>query len=138
MVAGKPRDKDVAAIFAVSSMGVLFVFLTLETNSLLSTFLREMRAGGVSILWSVFAFCWLLQGIWRDFRPLRFAGLILFAIVIVKVFFSDLAKLDSFWRIIAFLVLGMMVIAGSFIYLKYQETFTIQPNKPKESAVETN
>ena len=138
MVAGKPRDKDVAVIFAVSSMGVLFVFLTLETNSLLATFLKEMRAGGVSILWSVFAFCWLLQGIWRDFRPLRFAGLILFAIVIVKVFFSDLAKLDSFWRIIAFLVLGMMVIAGSFIYLKYQETFTIQPDKPTESAVEPN
>lgn len=125
---GRPRDVDAAIIFAVCGMGVLFAFLTLELNTFLNWYVPDtgMRAGGVSILWSVFAFCWLLRGIWRNVRPLRYAGLALFAIVIVKVFFHDLAELDQFYRIIAFIVLGIVVLAGSFIYLKYRETFAVK------------
>lgn len=124
------KNVDAAWIFAVSGMGVLFVFLTLELNTFLQGFLPGMRAGGVSILWAVFAFCWLLRGIWRNERPLRYAGLILFLIVIGKVFFRDLAELDSFYRIIAFIVLGVVVLAGSFIYLKYRETFAELKSDP--------
>jgi len=124
--AGKYRDLQAPAFFAICGMGVLFAFLTLEVNSFLEAFVPGMRAGGVSIVWSVFAFCWLLRGIWRNERPLRFAGLALFTIVIGKVFFRDLAELDQFYRIIAFIVLGIVVLAGSFIYLKYRETFAVK------------
>lgn len=133
VVSGKPRDADAATVFAIGSMGVLFLFLTLEVNTFLWHFLPGMRAGGVSILWSAFAFCWLLRGIWQKSRPLRYAGLALFAIVAVKVFFRDLAELDQFYRIIAFIVLGVVVLAGSFIYLMYRETFAIEDKQsPKE------
>ena len=112
-------------------MGTLFTFLTLELNTFLSVYVPGLRSGGVSILWSIFAFSWLLQGIWRNVRPLRYAGLSLFAIVIWKVFFRDLAQLDSFYRIIAFIILGVMVLAGSFIYLKYRETFAVKNTEDK-------
>jgi uncharacterized membrane protein len=125
-ISGKARDVDAAVVFAVCGLGVLFLFLTLELNTFLFYFLPGMRAGGVSILWSVFAFCWLLRGIWRNVKPLRYAGLTLFAIVVLKVFFRDLAQLDQFYRIIAFIVLGIIVLAGSFIYLKYRETFAVK------------
>jgi uncharacterized membrane protein len=133
MFTRKHQDFESPAFFAICSMGVLFAFLTLEVNTYLHAFLPEMRPGGVSILWAVFAFCWLLRGIWRNVRPLRFTGLILFGIVIVKVFFRDLAELDQFYRIIAFIVLGIIVLAGSFIYLKYRETFAVKPTElPQE------
>ena len=91
--------------------------------------------GGVSILWSIFAFTWLLRGIWRNNKPLRYAGLTLFTIVVIKVFFRDLAELDQFYRIIAFIVLGIVVLAGSFVYLKYRETFTLKTaDSPREPA----
>jgi len=122
----KQATLDASALFGVCAMGVLFIFFTLELNSLLSHFLPEMRPGGVSILWSLFAFSWLLRGIWKNARSLRYAGLALFAIVIGKVFFRDLAELDQFYRIIAFIVLGIVVLAGSFLYLKYRETFAIE------------
>lgn len=133
--AGNKRDADASAIFAVLGMGTLFVFLTLELNTFLNAFLAGMRAGGVSILWSLFAFGWLLRGIWRNQRPLRYAGLTLFAVVIGKVFFRDLEELDSFYRIIAFIVLGVMVLAGSFIYLKYRETFAVKGAEPSQETV---
>lgn len=129
-------DLNMGATFAILGMGTLFVFLTLELNTFLNAFLPGMRAGGVSILWSLFAFGWLLQGIWRNMRALRYAGLLLFLVVIGKVFFRDLAELDSFYRIIAFIILGVMVLAGSFIYLKYRETFAITVES-KKSAEET-
>lgn len=127
---GNEKNFDAAWVFAVMGMGMLFICLTLELNSFLHGFLPGMRPGGVSILWSIFAFSWLLRGIWRNERPLRYAGLILFAIVIGKVFFRDLAELDSFYRIIAFITLGVVVLAGSFIYLKYRETFAVTKNEP--------
>ncbi|MEI8020147.1 MAG: DUF2339 domain-containing protein [Schlesneria sp.] len=130
-ITDRKRDFDAAVIFGVLGMGTLFVFLSLELNTFLSVYVPGLRSGGVSILWSVFAFSWLLQGIWRNVRPLRYAGLSLFAVVIWKVFFSDLAQLDSFYRIIAFIVLGVMVLAGSFIYLKYRETFAVQSTEEK-------
>ena len=135
MVTRHRREVEAAATFAVCSMGVLLVFLTLELNSFLYSFLPGMRAGGVSILWSIFAFTWLLYGIWRNGKSLRYAGLTLFAIVIGKVFFRDLAELDQFYRIVAFIVLGVVVLAGSFLYLKYRETFALRPSEvPQEPA----
>lgn len=130
------NDVDMQAIFAILGMGTLFVFLTLELNTFLYAFLPGMRAGGVSILWSLFAFGWLLRGIRRNARALRYVGLVLFIVVIGKVFFRDLAELDSFYRIIAFIILGVMVLAGSFIYLKYRETFAVTAEDGK-SAEET-
>jgi len=35
------------------SLGLLFVYLTLEVNAFLSHYVKELRPGGVSILWSL-------------------------------------------------------------------------------------
>jgi len=51
--------------------------------------------------------------------------LALFGVVVWRVFFVDLATLDAFYRIVAFIVLGLLLLCGSFIYLKYRETFAI-------------
>lgn len=134
-VAGKKRHVEASVVFAVCGMGVLFLFLSFELNTFLHYFLPGMRAGGVSILWSVFAFTWLLRGIWHNTKALRYAGLTLFAIVVLKVFFRDLAELDQFYRIIAFIVLGVIVLAGSFIYLKYRETFVVKSDTVSEEPV---
>ena len=40
-----------------------------------------------------------------------------------KVFFSDLANLDQFYRIVAFILLGILILIAAFLYLKYQQTF---------------
>ena len=50
-----------------------------------------------------------------------------FAVVAVKVFTSDLDSLDSFYRIVAFIVLGILLLLGSFLYLRFRETFSIEP-----------
>ncbi len=125
LLAPKRNARTAGIFFGFCALGMLFIYSTLELNSLLHTYVEGMRAGGVSILWSLFALALILRGIGRNERVLRYLGLALFAIVAWKVFFVDLARLDQFFRIIAFIVLGLLVLAGSFVYLKYKDDFAV-------------
>ena len=92
------------------ALALAFLFLTLELNTFLSQFVPALRAGGISILWSIFALGLILAGIRRQEGLLRYVGLGLFTVVGFKVFFSDLASLDQFYRIIAFILLGVLML----------------------------
>ena len=119
--------------FSDLSLGLLFIYLTLETNAFLHEYYDGLRYGGISILWSLFALGLILQGIGKRIQELRYLGLGLFAIVAWKVFFVDLSELDQFYRIIAFIVLGILILCGSFIYLKNQDKFSLQSPDDEEA-----
>lgn len=132
LLRGRTSARDVGVLLGFVSLGLLFVYLTLEVNSFLFHYVKELRPGGVSILWSLFALGLILRGIWKNVRSLRYLGLMLFGIVAWKVFFVDLRELDQLYRIVAFLILGVLLLAGSFIYLKYRDSFT-QKSATEES-----
>jgi hypothetical protein len=117
------RSRDTSKFFGVLSLAMLFIYLSLELNTFLNFKAPLFRAGGISILWSLFGFSFVLGGIIRNIKGLRYAGLILFTAVILKVFFSDLSRLSQLSRIIAFLALGLVVLAGAFIYVKFKDFF---------------
>ncbi|HEV2287458.1 MAG TPA: DUF2339 domain-containing protein [Candidatus Acidoferrales bacterium] len=71
---------------------------------------------GLSILWTIYATGLILFGMMRRSPLLRWQALALFAIVVVRVFFFDLASLSRFYRIISFFVLGILLLAVSFLY----------------------
>ena len=106
-----------------AALMLLFVFLSLEINSLLYQYIPGLRSGGVSILWSVFGLALVFSGIQYQVSRLRLAGLALFALTAWKVFFIDLARLEQIYRIVAFLVLGILALGGAFFYMRYQQTF---------------
>jgi uncharacterized membrane protein len=114
-------------VSAVAAVAMLLIWSTLEVNSYLTTFAPGLRAGGVSITWALFALAFLVTGIRCRLATLRYCGLALFSIVAIKVFTSDLDSLDSFYRIVAFLILGVLLLLGSFLYLRFRETFSVEP-----------
>ncbi|MGQ9576524.1 MAG: DUF2339 domain-containing protein [Thermoguttaceae bacterium] len=126
------KARNGGTVLGFLALGLLFVFTTLELNTLLESYVPGLQAGGISILWSAFALGLVLAGIWREFRPLRFVGLALFALVAAKVFAVDLHRLERVWRIAAFLVLGVLVLSGSLVYLKYRPRFAIKPPATEE------
>jgi len=132
-LAGRMDARAARTLFGAASLVLLFIFSTLELNTLLYCYVRGLRSGGVSILWSVFALGLILGGIWRDVRALRYVGLGLFAVVAWKGFFVALALLDQVYRIVAFILLGVLVMCGSFIYLKYRNTFARKPDDSEGS-----
>ena len=126
-LAGRARAGTVRVFLGFASLGMLFIYLTLEVNTFLHEYLPGMQSGGVSILWSLFALVLIFRGIARRAAAVRYLGLALFAIVTWKVFFVDLAQLDQFYRIVAFILLGSLALVGSFAYLKYRDQFAIKP-----------
>ncbi len=121
------------AWFGFLGLALLFFYLTLEVNTALSFFWTGFRAGAVSILWSLFAFAFVFYGLRRNHGRLRYLGLALFLVVVVKVLLSDLATLDALFRIVAFLLLGLIVTGGAFVYLFFRQPPAATPPSDRVS-----
>lgn len=123
-LSGTERDAgNIRPWLGGSALALLFTFLSLEINSILYQYVPGLRSGGVTILWSIFALALVFNGIKRRIPALRLVGLGLFALVAWKVFFVDLARLEQIYRIVAFIVLGMLALGGAFFYMRYQQNF---------------
>ena len=70
----------------------------------------------LSALWGATGLAALVVGLVRDERRLRLAGLTLLAIAVAKVFLFDLAKLESIYRVLSFVALGLLLLSGAFAY----------------------
>ncbi len=116
-----------------AALTLLFCFLSLEVNTVLYQYIPGLRSGGVSILWSAFALALVFFGIKKQIKPLRIVGLCLFALTAWKVFFIDLARLAQMYRILAFIVLGLIILGGAFFYMRYQQTFIGDDSEGKKS-----
>ena len=70
----------------------------------------------LSVLWTVYASALIFVGVQRRSPLLRWQALILFGLVVVKVFLFDLSFLERAYRILSFLVLGVVLLIVSFLY----------------------
>lgn len=125
-------DSKTTKIFAFASLAGLFGYLSLEVWTALNQFVPGFRMGGLSIFWAIFALSILLAGISKSQAELRGIGLTLFTAVILKVFVIDLAGLDQIFRIISFIILGLVILFGSFLYLKYRHRFLTDSSYPEK------
>jgi uncharacterized membrane protein len=58
----------------------------------------------------------MIIGLWRRSAFVRWQALVLIAATIVKVFVYDVSELDRAYRILSFIVLGVLLLAISFVY----------------------
>lgn len=120
---GDRAARPVAVGSGVAALVLFFLFLTFELHTVLCRFLPGMRAGGLTLLWALYALGLLLAGLRFTVRGLRYAGLALFAVVVGKVFLVDLAGLESIYRIVAFIVLGIVLFLAALLYLRNRARF---------------
>ncbi len=86
-----------------------------------TTRIRNTQNVVLSILWALYAITLLALGFLRKNRLLRLAGMGLFGVTILKLFFVDLSYLEQLYRIISFMVLGVILMLASFGYSKYKD-----------------
>jgi len=70
----------------------------------------------LSLLWTVYASALIAFGIQRKSALLRWQALFLFGAVVVKVFIYDSSYLERLYRIVSFLILGLVLLVVSFLY----------------------
>ncbi|MDN5211507.1 DUF2339 domain-containing protein [Fulvivirgaceae bacterium BMA12] len=76
---------------------------------------------GLSILWGIYALWLVILGIWKNKKHLRVVGIFLFAITLCKLFFYDIAHLNTIKKTIVFVSLGILLLIISFLYNKYKD-----------------
>jgi hypothetical protein len=80
--------------------------------------LRWRTQVGLSVLWAVYAAIALGWGFLRSNPAVRYGGLVLLGLTVFKVFAVDLAELKTAYRILSFLVLGVVLLLVSLAYQK--------------------
>jgi uncharacterized membrane protein len=132
------RLKNLLSYVQVGSVFLIFVLLTGETRdyfqkdivsmaqqggfvsaemSRLSNF-QQMSLSGV---WLFYSAALMAIGIWRKNRGMRLAAIALFGITILKIFIYDLSFLETLYRFLSFIALGVILIAVSYAYQKYKD-----------------
>ena len=69
-----------------------------------------------SAVWMVYGSALMLVGFWKKSAFLRWQAIALLALTAAKVFFYDISALERGYRIVAFIVLGGILLAVSFFY----------------------
>src|SRR6187551_253435 len=101
----------------LDSIGIVSAFqpgsVELDTGKLT---VREQGQALLSAFWSVLGVGLLWAGLRRNLRALRLAGFSLLAVAVGKVFLYDMAALDQGYRVLSFVVLGLLLLAGAYAY----------------------
>ena len=72
-----------------------------------------------SMAWAFFALLLVIIGIVKKQAPIRYAGLGLLSVTLLKLFFHDLSQLNALYRIGALLVVAVVAIVASFLYQRF-------------------
>jgi len=90
-------------------------------NQQITTLKTQIVKIGYPILWGAFSFIFLIIGIKKEWKNVRIIALTLLGITIVKLFLYDIKNVSETGKIIAFILLGVLVLVISFVYQKIRK-----------------
>ncbi|UCE60310.1 MAG: DUF2339 domain-containing protein [Phycisphaerales bacterium] len=129
--AGKADKEDAHLLYIIFSV-LLFGILNAEVAACFYHYAPQARFASISVLWALFSIALMVAGFIKNLSVLRRCSIGLFAITILKVFLRDMVRVSTPYRIISFLVLGLMLIGASYLYHRYKSR--ILPAQPDEEA----
>jgi len=75
----------------------------------------------LSAFWAILGLAGIVVGLLRDVRLLRLGGLALLLLAAAKVFAYDLSELESIYRALSFIALGLLLLGGAFAYQRIRK-----------------
>jgi uncharacterized membrane protein len=79
------------------------------------------KSMGLTLLWAGYGLLAVVVGIAGKWRWVRLGGLALVSVAILKLFIVDTFTLHSGYRVAAYLTLGVLLLAGGFVYHRYAD-----------------
>ncbi len=126
---GQPAGSDWSGILTALGGVLLFLLMNIEIADAFTPaggrFVTFDFAGNLardmsySIGWGLFALALLVLGFWKHSKPSRYAGIGLLVVTLLKLFFHDLASIDSIYRIGALMAVAIIALAASFLYQRH-------------------
>jgi uncharacterized membrane protein len=91
---------------------------------------RQQGQALLSVFWSVCGLSLLWAGLRAEVAQLRLAGFALLGLAVGKVFAYDLSELDSAYRVLSFIVLGLLLLVAAFAYQRMRRRETDDVSLP--------
>lgn len=118
------KDTLVAALVVVAN-GFALLFASMDLWDLVGGMWpaagrESAQQLGLSLFWTGYALAAVVVGIWRGARPARLFGIGLLYLAVAKVFLFDLSWLEQPYRIVSFLVLGIILLLVSLLYTRLE------------------
>jgi uncharacterized membrane protein len=122
--------RAVTVLIVIVAIVTLWWITSIETYTFFATRAGRLKAMedirhqhwlgqmALSVLWSIYAAVLAAIGFVRRTAAIRWAALSLFALTVLKVMVIDIAVLKQLYRIIAFLVLGLLLLVVAWGYHK--------------------
>jgi uncharacterized membrane protein len=116
----EPLDRMLALVGAVGAVYLPSVAIVDLTSG------GELAPGQtpqvlLSAFWSAAGLAAVVYGLARDDKRLRLGGLALLGLAAAKVIVYDLKELDEIYRVLSFIALGLLLLAGAFAYQRIRK-----------------
>jgi hypothetical protein len=93
---------------------------------------------GFTCLWGIYSFSLIAWGIFKQNRTMRISAISLFGITLIKLVTFDTWDLSTGYKIIAFILLGVILLVVAFLYQKFKQIiFGEDDLKKGEESAET-
>jgi len=83
--------------------------------------LNNKRHLTLSLVWVVYSALLLTVGFLKRLAAIRYVGIGLLGVSILKIFLYDLSSLEQPYRIISFIGLGLILLAASYAYARFKD-----------------
>ena len=116
------------------SLALVFAYVTLETKRLFQgpvmvpASLSVAESYAYSAVWLALALALFIAGLQLARQYIRYAGLGVMVLVVLKVFLWDMSSLEGLYRIASFIGLGLCLVGIGWLYQRF-----VQPRKPVSS-----
>jgi len=100
--------------------------------------LAHTQKTGYAIIWGISSFVLMIIGMKRKNKSLRILSLVLFALTLVKLFVYDISEISKGGKIVAFILLGVLLLIISFMYQRLKFLVIKDDYTEQEKTVENN
>ncbi|MBD3307628.1 DUF2339 domain-containing protein [candidate division KSB3 bacterium] len=129
------KGRDVPVLWGLFVL-YLFVALNIEVSGFFYDYSTQARFAAISVLWTLFSLVLMIVGFSLNLSILRKCAMGLFAVTMLKVFLLDMANVSTPYRVISFLVLGLMLIGASYLYYRFKDRI-LPAEDDEEGEIET-
>jgi uncharacterized membrane protein len=112
-------EKVVLTVLIVAANALSLIALSSEVLTYASAGYGQSM--GLTVLWAAYGLAMMVVGIMGRWPWVRLGGLGLVSVAILKLFVWDTFHLESGYRVAAYLILGVLLLAGGFVYHRYAD-----------------
>ncbi len=117
-------EKNLPILFNIAGTFLLTISLAteiLDSEGLLAALPGDVRQVILSVVWAIEAVVLIVIGFVNRSSSLRNIGLLLFVITVIKILIVDLSVLETIYRTVVTIIVGLIALGASFVYVKNKE-----------------